>query len=152
MLNRIKALLGAAPAVEAAPRRERIQVATCVLLLEMAHADETLHPLEEQLVSDLLQRRFDLPTEDVEELMAFSERERRESLDLFQFAREINAHFSHDEKLEIMDTLWRIIYADGVLDAYEDALIRRLATLLRLSHREMIAAKVAVLDELHPDR
>jgi uncharacterized tellurite resistance protein B-like protein len=84
--------------------------------------------------------------------MALADRERRQSHDLFQFAKEINAHFSREEKLEIMDTLWRIIYADGVLDKYEDALIRQLATLLRLTHREMIEAKVAVLDELQPGR
>jgi len=152
MMNRIKALLGAPSAGEPADPRERIQVATCVLLLEMAHADETLHTLEAQLVGDLLSRRFDLPQQDVDELMALADRERRQSHDLFQFAKEINAHFSREEKLEIMDTLWRIIYADGVLDKYEDALIRQLATLLRLTHREMIEVKVAVLDELQPGR
>ena len=152
MLNRIKALLGASSAAAPAAPHERIQVATCVLLLEMAHADETLHALEEKLVADLLQRRFDLPQEDVAELMVLAEETRRQSPDLFLFAREINAHFSREEKLEIMDTLWRIVYADGVLDKYEDALIRSLATLLRLSHKEMIDAKVAVLDELLPGR
>jgi uncharacterized tellurite resistance protein B-like protein len=152
MMNRIKALLGGSSAEESADPGERIQVATCVLLLEMAHADETLHALEKNLVGDLLRRRFDLPQQDVDELMALADRERRQSHDLFQFAKEINAHFSREEKLEIMDTLWRIIYADGVLDKYEDALIRQLATLLRLTHREMIEAKVAVLDELQPGR
>ena len=48
--------------------------------------------------------------------------------------------------------LYDLIYADGVLDKYEDYLVRQLAKLLRLSHGEMIEAKVKVLDELRPMR
>jgi uncharacterized tellurite resistance protein B-like protein len=54
--------------------------------------------------------------------------------------------------MEMMEALWRLIYADGVLDKYEDYLVRQLATLLGLAHGEMIEAKVKVLDELRPDR
>ena len=127
-------------------------MATCVVLLEMAHADEQLHELEERLVRDLLQRKFDLADEDVAELIEYARQERASSLDLFQFTRRINEHFTRAEKLEMMEGLWRLVYADGVLDKYEDYLVRQLATLLRLGHHEMIAAKVRVLDELCPDR
>jgi uncharacterized tellurite resistance protein B-like protein len=152
MLNRIKSLLAGGAAPEPGRERERIQVATCVVLLEMAHADEQLHELEEALVRDLLQRKFDLPAADVTELMELARRERSASLDLFQFTRRINDEFSRAEKLEIMETLWRVVYADGMLDQHEDYLVRQLATLLRLGHHEMIEAKVKVLDELRPDR
>jgi uncharacterized tellurite resistance protein B-like protein len=152
MLNRIKSLLAGGPAAEPTRERERIQVATCVVLLEMAHADEEFHEMEEGLVRDLLGRKFDLPEADVTELIELARQERSASLDLFQFTRRINDEFSRAEKLEIMEALWRIVYADGVLDKHEDYLVRQLATLLRLSHPEMIEAKVKVLDELYPDR
>lgn len=146
MFDRIRALIGVAPAGAAQPH-ERIHVATAALLLEMAHTDEEFHQMEEVLIRDILQRKFSLPQEAVSELLQLAQRERQQSLDLFQFAREINQNFSPAEKLEIMETLWRIIYADGVLDKYEDYLVRKLATLLRLSHREMIDAKLRILDE-----
>lgn len=152
MLNRIKSLLAGGPAPEPAREHERIQVATCVVLLEMAHADEEFHAMEQTLVRDLLQRKFDLADEDVAELIEYARQERAASLDLFQFTRRINEHFTRAEKLEMMEALWRLVYADGVLDKYEDYLVRQLATLLRLGHHEMIAAKVRVLDELCPDR
>lgn len=152
MLNRIKALLGAVPTTESVAEKDRIQVATCVLLLEMAHSDGEFQDMEAALVRDLLQNKFDLSQAAMDELMTIAQRERKESLDLHQFARQINENFSREEKLEVMDVLWRIIYADGVLDKYEDYLVRKLATLLRLSHREMIEAKVRVLDETRPDR
>jgi uncharacterized tellurite resistance protein B-like protein len=152
MLNRIKSLLTGGPASEPARERERIQVATCVVLLEMAHADEQLHALEERLVRDLLRHRFDLPGEDVTELIELARQERAASLDLYQFTRSINDAFSRAEKIELTESLWRLVYADGVLDKDEDYLVRQLATLLRLGHHEMIEAKVKVLDEIRPDR
>jgi len=152
MLNRIKSLLGSSPAKMPGRRHERIQVATCVVLLEMAHADEEFQAMEQALVRDLLQRKFALAEGEVGELIDFAQAQRRESLDLYQFTRQINDHFSRDEKLEMMEALWRIVYADGVLDKYEDYLVRQLATLLRLGHAEMIEAKVRVLDEICPDR
>jgi uncharacterized tellurite resistance protein B-like protein len=118
----------------------------------MAHTDGEFQDMEAVLVRDLLQDKFDLSQEATDELMSIAQRERKESLDLHQFARQINENFSREERLEVMDVLWRIIYADGVLDKYEDYLVRKLATLLRLSHREMIEAKVRVLDEIRPDR
>jgi uncharacterized tellurite resistance protein B-like protein len=152
MLNRIKSILGGGPVSDPSQEHERIQVATCVVLLEMAHADEEFHAMEETLVRDLLQRKFEISDQDVTELIEFAQAQRRESLDLFQFTRQINEHFTRSEKMEMMEALWRLVYADGVLDKYEDYLVRQLATLLRLAHGEMIAAKVKVLDELRPVR
>jgi uncharacterized tellurite resistance protein B-like protein len=152
MLNRIKTLLASGPSAEPEAEHERIQVATCVLLLEMAHTDGEFHSMEGTLIQDLLQHKFDLSEKATDELMEYARQEREASLDLYQFAKQINENFTLDEKLEMMDVLWRIIYADGVLDKYEDYLVRQLATLLRLSHRQMIDAKVKVLDEIRPDR
>ena len=152
MLNRIKSLLGSGGNVKPEEGKERIQVATCVLLLEMAHTDGEFHAMEGTLIQNLLQQKFDLSEAATAELMDFARQEREESLDLYQFAKQINENFTIEEKLEVLEVLWRIIYADGVLDKYEDYLVRQLATLLRLSHRQMIDAKVRVLDEIRPDR
>lgn len=151
MFDRIRALIGGR-SEGAGGGRERVHVATAVLLLEMAHSDEQFHDMEEVLIRDLLQRKFNLGEESLAEVLELARRERQSSLDLFQFARDINESFTPEEKLEMMETLWRIIYADGVLDKYEDYLVRKLATLLRLSHREMIEAKLKVLDEVRSGR
>jgi len=88
-----------------------------------------------------------LPADAIAELVELARDHQQNSTGLYQFAREINAHFSLEEKLAVMEGVWRIIYADGTLDKFEDALARQLATLLRLSHREAIACKVKVLEE-----
>lgn len=146
MLNRLRQLLGAAP--DRTDQPDRLQVASCALLLEMAYADHHLDPREEALTLELLQRRFALDSEALTLLMKEARQARRESSDLFQFAREINAAFKLDEKLELMETLWRIVYVDGILDKYEDALARQLATLLHISPRQAIDLKLKVLNEV----
>ncbi len=149
MLKRLSNLIGSAPAPVAQPdNKERIMVATCVILLEMAHADGEFHEMEAILLEDLINKKFDLTNEDWAELKEFAEKEREGSIDLYQFTRQINENFTLGEKINIVESLWRIIYADGVMDKYEDYLIRRLATLLRVSHKQMIEAKVNILDEI----
>jgi len=152
MFTKLFGLLSSEPDATDVSHHDRIQVAVAVLLLEMAHADQVFEPLEQQLVSDQLQHRFELTPDAATELIDAADQVRRESLDVQQFTRLINSNFSAAEKLEVMEVLWRIVYSDGQLDRFEDALARQLAGLLHLSSRETIALKVKVLDELNPER
>lgn len=152
MFNHILTLLKGDGAAVQESRFERVQVATCALLMEVAHSDGHYQAVEAKVVHDLLARKFNLSPAMVAELIDYSHQHREESLDLFQFAREINAHFSREEKLDVMEGVWRVIYADGTLDKYEEALARQLASLLRLGHKDVISRKLKVLDEVYPDR
>ena len=152
MFNRIMTLLQGEGEVAQESRFERVQIATCALLMEVAHSDGHYQSVEAKIVHDLLAEKFNLSPAAVAELIDYSQQHREESLDLFQFAREINAHFSREEKLDVMEGVWRVIYADGTLDKYEDALARQLASLLRLDHKDVIARKLKVLDEVYPER
>ena len=147
MFKRIMTLLQGDDVAARESRFERVQVATCALLLEVAQSDGHYQAVEAKIVHDLLAKKFDLSAAAVTELVDYSQEHRQESTDLFQFAREINAHFSRAEKLDVMEGIWRVIYADGTLDKYEDALARQLATLLRLDHKDVIDRKLMVLGE-----
>ncbi|BCR05884.1 hypothetical protein DESUT3_29530 [Desulfuromonas versatilis] len=148
MLNLLRKLTGVAgPEKGAAAEPDRIQVAACVLLLEMAHTDGEFHAMEATLVKDLLADKFQLSAEATAELIALAQQEREASLDIYQFTRQIDANFSLEQKLEVIESLWRIVYVDGVLDKYEEYLMRQLAKLLHISHRQMIEAKLKVLAE-----
>lgn len=148
MFNRILNLLQGEGEIAQQNRFERVQVATCALLMEVAHSDGHYQSVEAKVVHDLLAEKFDLSAAAVAELVDYSHDHREGSLDLFQFAREINAHFSRDEKLDVMEGIWQVIYADGTLDKHEDALARQLAALLRLEHGDVINRKLKVLDEV----
>ena len=152
MLNRIIGLLQGGTSDNKSGRFEKVQIATCALLLEVAHSDGEYKAVEAKIVNDLLERQFNLSSSAIAELIDHAHDHRSETHDLFQFAREINAHFTNTEKLQIMEGIWRIIYADGTLDKFEDALARQLATLLRLAHKDVIDLKLKVLNEIDPSR
>ena len=130
-----------------AGKMESVAVAAAVFLLEIAHADSQVHHLEEKAVRKSLEAIFRKSGQEIDSILSLAHKAREESFDLYQFAKEINSHFELDEKILILESIWRVIYADGVLDKYEEALVRKIAKLMRLSHREMIQAKLKVLAE-----
>ena len=127
---------------------ERFQLAACAILLEMAHADEEFAPAERVHILETLCHRFDLTCVQAEELMEASSLKREASADLWHFTRAINESCSREEKMAFMDEVWRVIYADGTLDAHEDYLVHKLAMLLNLAHPDLIDAKMRVLAEI----
>jgi len=122
----------------------KISIATCALLLEMAHADSEFSDEEKQPILDILKVNFKLTEKDAEDLLYLAEQERQESLDLWQFTNLINKNYSRKDKLRVVDTLWKVIYSDGKVDQHEDYLIRKLTYLLNLQHEDMIEAKLKV--------
>jgi uncharacterized tellurite resistance protein B-like protein len=149
MFRRLRDLLGTAveePGAE--PNPERVRLATCVVLLEVAGADNEFSPEECGRIIELLRRRFDLSQEEAEELIVESQRRRRQTYDLWQYTNEINAHCTVEEKTRIIEEVWRVIYTDGALDAHEDYLVHKLQRLMNLTHPQLIAAKMKVLGEL----
>lgn len=124
-----------------------IHVATCALLLEMANIDGEFAEAELRSLLSILQDRYRLSAEHADALMLEARRQLDDSIDLWRFTNRINQNYSVEEKERIIEMVWRIVYADGTLDSHEDYLVKKLSHLLRLSHKRLIAAKLAVLRE-----
>jgi len=129
---------------------ERIQVATCVLLLEVAKSDDEFSSIEKTTITAILKKKFQISEEAIEELMGIAKRRRKKSIDLWEFTHLINENYSTEKKVKIVEAAWGVIYADKKLDKYEDHLVHKLARLLRLRHSDLIEAKLRVLDEIEP--
>ena len=123
-----------------------IRVATCALFVEMARIDEKFTEAEMNTILSILRERYGLSAEHADALIAEAERELEQSVDLWQFARLINENYSNEEKIEIIEALWRIVYVDGKMDQYEHYLMNKLQNLLRLTHEQLIAAKLKILN------
>jgi len=128
-----------------ADAERRVQMATAVLLIEVARSDHEFSESERQTVLGSIQRRFGLSVEAAEELLALAEAQSHEAHDIFQFTSRIDATFSIEEKVRLIEELWRAAYADSVLHQYEEHLIRRVADMLHLSHQQFITAKLRVI-------
>jgi uncharacterized tellurite resistance protein B-like protein len=122
-----------------------VLVATCALFVEMARIDDKFTQSETETILSILQEKYGLSREHADALVAEADQELAQSVDLWQFAKLINENYSIDEKIEIIETLWRMVYVDGKMDQYEHYLMNKLKNLLRLSHDQLINAKLKVL-------
>ena len=123
-----------------------IRVATCALFVEIASIDEEFTQAEMETLLSILKEKYGLAKEYADALIVEAKKELSGSVDLWQFAKRINENYSNDEKIEIIETLWRIVYVDGKMDKYEHYLMNKLQNLLRISHDQLISAKLKVRD------
>ena len=123
---------------------KRILVATCALLLEMATVDGEFSSEEQDVILHALTSTYGMNRDEAQAIMEAARAELKGSIDLWRFARIINREYAEDEKIQVIEAVWRVIYADGRLDGHEDHLVHRLADLLRLSHSQLIDAKMRV--------
>ncbi len=149
MIDIVKRFFGHLSAETSSPANNIPQhdarIAVCALLLEMAKIDETFTTAEMSQIISILKEKYGLLTEDTDALISAAEQELDGSIDYWQFARLINDNYSTEEKIDIIEMLWRIVFVDGNMDKYENHLMHKLADLLRLTHQQLIDAKIKVL-------
>ena len=122
-----------------------VRVAVCALFVEMARIDRTFTPTEMETILSILKEKYGLSKEHADALIAEADRELEQSVDLWQFARLINENYSTEEKIEIIEILWQMVFVDGKMDEHEHYLMNKLKNLLRLSHDQLIDAKLKVM-------
>ena len=128
--------------IESKDNAQRIQIATCAILLEIANSDEEFSDIEKENIISVLKRDFQLSDESANKLIEISNKEREKSTDMWHFTHRINENYSIEDKIQVIETVWKVVYADGKLDKHEDYLVHKLSTLLRLTHRQLIDAKI----------
>ena len=150
MLDRIKKILGTGSGQkkDEVDEVQDINTALCVLLLEAAHVDGECSDEELEHVILTLTTEYGVPREEIDEFLANGDQKRKDSVDLFHFTRYMNDNFIRQEKIEVMEAVWRIIHIDGRLEGHEDHFAHKLANLLRLTHKDLIDAKIKARQQL----
>ena len=149
MLGVFKKIFDAPKRQESAQEKvEKLEVATSVILLEAATADSHFSVEEQQKIIEILKSRFQMNEESVKELIEKSEHEREESTDLWYFTNILNENLSTEEKYNLMEQVWEVIYSDGTLDKFENYVARKLLNMLNLDHSKFIELKIKVKGEL----
>lgn len=118
-----------------------LRLAVAALLLEMTRMDDTIQAEECAAVEGAIRAHFDLSPEETRDLLDLAEAQRREATDYFQFTSLINQHYSPEQRVQVVEQLWRVAYADAELHRYEEHLVRKVAELLHVPHGACIAAK-----------
>lgn len=125
-----------------------LRLATAAVLLDIAYADGSFTPAEDGNMVEYLRGAFQLDETSAQELIEAAAEIRNRTIDYFAITSYIRKAMSLEQRIEIVKTMWRMVYSDGRLTDYENYLVRKLSDLLGLEHHVMIDAKVAVLREL----
>ncbi|MBQ0711780.1 MAG: TerB family tellurite resistance protein [Porticoccus sp.] len=141
MIDRLKQFFTAEIANKEGGSEHQQQLAAASLMVEIMVIDRQLESSERHVIQQLLQKQFELSDGEIERLIELAHQEVEEATSLFQFTRLINDHFKAEEKVGLVENLWRVAYADDHLDKHEEAMIRRIADLLYVSHSDFIRAK-----------
>jgi uncharacterized tellurite resistance protein B-like protein len=123
----------------------RIRLAVAVLLIEIAESDFEQAPEEKSAILEVIERQFQLDSQAARKLMELAEQEHAQSIDYFQFTSLINKHYTREHKIKVIEALWRVAFADRQLHHYEEHVIRRLADLIHVSHKDFMATKHKVI-------
>lgn len=124
-----------------------IRVATCALFVEMSQIDGEFHGSEGEHIMGMLTGRYGLSHEYAGEITRLAREELDGSIDLWRFTNLINQNYTREEKIQVVELMWGLVFADGHLSDHENYLMHKLGKMLRLSHRELINAKLAVLNK-----
>lgn len=121
-----------------------VEMACTVLLCEVMRADGHFDNQEQSKLSQIIAKQFSLPAMEVTELIHQAMALCEDATDFHQFTSTINRHYQITEKIHIISLLWQLAIADGEIASIEEHIIRKVADLLHLRHREYIQAKESI--------
>lgn len=122
-------------------REAALRMATAVLMIDVARADHVFDDSEFERVLDLVRKHFRLPAEEAAELVNAATDKAEELTSAHEFTQVLHRYLDEEEKARIVGLLWQIAYADGRLDKYEDALVRKISDLLYVSRGRVMRLK-----------
>jgi uncharacterized tellurite resistance protein B-like protein len=147
MLSAIKSfLLG--PAAERRSEAEDLRIAVIALLIRAATSDADFRAEEKETIRRIASESFGLPAGEIASLIEAASMEEAETLDLHRWVQSIKQAYSEDERVALIEKMWEVVYADGVLDEYEANLLRRVAGLIYVPDRQSGEARQRVLARL----
>ena len=118
--------------------------ACAALLVEIAFADKDFDETEKTSLKQSLIETYAVDESDIEEIIKDAEETVSESTSLYGYTRVVNDEFEYEDKLSLLKNLWKVAYADGNLDKYEEHLIRKISDLIHISHTDYINIKLEI--------
>ena len=128
---------------------DKTSVKACVaLLLETSMADEILDESELMALKNTLQKDFQINEDEIDELIDLAKENVEDSTSLYEFTRDINDNFDAAERVKLIESMWKIAYADGNIDKYEEHIIRKVSNLIYVAHSDFIKAKLSAKEQI----
>jgi uncharacterized tellurite resistance protein B-like protein len=143
-LDRLQSEAARSPPAPAADP-EHVRLAAAVLLVEVMRADAQFGVDEQQVVLGSLRGLFQLDADEAEQLTELARSTALASTDLYTFTSRINERFSMEDRIRIVEAMWRVAHADGTLAAHERHVVWRIADLLYVPQGALHLARARAL-------
>jgi len=128
---------------------DRTSTKACIaLLLETSMADEILDESELMALKNTLQKDFQINEDEIDELIDLAKENVEDSNSLYEFTRDINDNLDAAERVKLIESMWKIAYADGNIDKYEEHIIRKVSNLIYVAHSDFIKAKLSAKEQI----
>jgi uncharacterized tellurite resistance protein B-like protein len=128
-------------AQDQAPPADAVPLAAATLLAEVARVDHDVKDIDLIAAREALQRLFALPPEKADALLAHATRPENRPTSYHPIAATLNRALSREDKVRLIECMWRVAHVDREIDMYEDHLVRKISDLLHVSHTDFIIAK-----------
>ena len=122
-------------------RESALRLATAILMLDVARADDVFDESEFDRALNLIETHFDLTPEEAAQLVNLANEKAENLISVHEFTQLLHQHLDEDEKAHVIALLWQIAYADGRLDKYEDSLVLKISDLLHVSRGRVMRLK-----------
>ena len=141
MFNKLKALIVDGASDDTADEQHQADLASIALMIAVSNADHQVDQSEVDSILNLSKESIDISENEVQTYFSEAERRAHQSISYYEFTELINRVYDKTKRYRLIENMWRVAYADGVLDKYEDSTIRKVAELLYISHSDFIKAK-----------
>jgi uncharacterized tellurite resistance protein B-like protein len=145
LLKKLKDLLGSESTATGEVEHRALELACAALMFEVARADFTVEPTEQDAVTSLLTAQFNLSADEVSTITEAAVEQADAATCLFEFTRTLNELASAEQKRDLLAMMWRVAMADNEISRYEEHVIRKVADLLYVPHGDFIAAKQSAM-------
>ena len=142
MITALKALFEPTPRETEQSRTHRLHLVAAALLIETARADFCQTEAEQHALESLLSSELHLNAQQIQQLVIEAQARVDKATSLYEFTREINDHYNAEKKVQLIEAMWKVAYADGNLGKYEEHLIRQVAELTYVGHENYIRTKL----------
>lgn len=123
---------------------DKLQLAEAALMYHVIAVDGVIRDEEKNRMAELLSQQFNLSQEETKSLVDDAEIAEHEVIDLYKFTSVLKRALNEEERIKIIEHLWEMVFADGVLHELEDNVVWRIAELLAVESRNRVLLKQRV--------
>jgi uncharacterized tellurite resistance protein B-like protein len=118
-----------------------IELTGSILAYEIARADGDVAESELKILLTEVEKIASNVGKSADKILLIIKEFSNKSVSFHEFIEDINKEYTKDQKILLIDFLWRVAYADSSLEVQEERLIRRIANLIHIKDIEVLKLK-----------